>query len=266
VTGRQRPSADTDYQDGNVAAAAELDPLGEAGDGDEHSRLGRSWNPWRAAFFTTLTLAIAGLAVWVVFGSKLLVVRHVVVVGNRQVTAAQVRSAAEVRQGQPLATVDTSAIAGRVDQIAAVLSAHVTRSWPDTIVISVTERTPALAVAADGGGFLLIDEHGVTVRWAARKPAGMPVLTAPPAVLRGSPAVRAAVVVLAQLPRTVRDRLLAVTAPTASTVTLQLTGGITVVWGGPGHASRKAAELAMLLPTHAHFYDVSDPDTVVTQQ
>ena len=50
--------------------------------------------------------------------------------------------------GQPLARVNTGATARRVEQITAVLSASVGRSWPDTIVITVRERTPQLAVAA----------------------------------------------------------------------------------------------------------------------
>jgi len=221
--------------------------------------------PWRIAFFGLLILAVASGAAWVLLGSRLLVVRHVVVLGNHMVSAAQVRRAAAVRAGQPLATVNTVAAADRVDRIAQVLSARVTRSWPSTIVIAVRERTPALAVAAVGRGYLIIDEYGVTVAVTAREPAGLPLLTSPPEVLRGNPAVRAAAIVLRQLPAGLRRQVKSVSALSAATVTLQLTGGITVEWGSPGLASRKAAELALLMGTHARYFDVSDPDTVVTQ-
>jgi cell division protein FtsQ len=221
--------------------------------------------PVRAAFFTVLILAILAGAAWALLGSSLLVVRHVVVTGNRLVTAAQVRAAARIPAGQPLARVDTGAAAHRVQRIAAVLSVSVSRSWPDTVVITVRERTPVLAVRA-AGGYDLVDEHGVIVRWAARRPAGLAVLSAPLAGLRGSGGVRAAALVLRQLPAQLRAQIVAVSAPSATDVTLHLNGGVTVLWGGIGHAAQKWAELELLFKTHARSYDVSDPSTAVTRQ
>jgi len=215
-------------------------------------------------FFGLLILAILAGATWAFLGSSLLVVRHIDVIGNRQVQAAQVRAAARVRAGQPLARVNTTAAAQRVEQIPAVLSATVRRSWPDTIVITVRERTPELAVSA-AGGYDLVDQHGVTVRWVARKPVGIALLSAPPATLRGNRSVRAAALVWRQLPAELRARIVSVSASSATTVTLHLSGGVTVLWGGVGHADQKWAELGLLLKTHARSYDVSDPGTAVTQ-
>lgn len=241
--------------------APDLGPEGTARAG----RARRHVDPVRAAFFGVLILAILAGAAWALLGSSLLVVRHVKVTGNRLVPAAQVRSAAGIRAGQPLARVNTAAAAHRVDRITAVLSATVSRSWPDTIVITVRERTPQLAVPS-AGGYDLVDEYGVTVRWAQRKPAGMPVLSASPAVLRGNPGVRAAAMVLRQLPDALRLRIKSVSAPSATAVTLHLAGGVTVLWGGVGQEAQKWAELELLLRTHAHFYDISDPSTAVTQR
>ncbi len=248
---------------GSAAGLGEPSPGGRGGNGPARTRR-RHGDPWRAALFGVLIMAILAGAAWALLGSSLLVVRHVKVNGNRLVSAAQVRDAAEVRVGQPLARVNTGAIARRVQRITAVLSVSVGRSWPDTIVITVRERTPQLAVAA-AGGYDLVDEYGITVRWAARKPAGMPLLTAPPAVLRGSPDVRAAAIVLRQLPSVLREKIVSVSAVSATAVTLHLIRGVTVLWGSPGQAARKAAELELLLRTHARLYDVSDPSTAVTQ-
>lgn len=230
------------------------------------SRPGRRHaDPWRTAFFGILVLAVLAGAAWALLGSSLLVVRHVEVVGDRLVTAAQVRQAAKIKPGTPLATVNTAAVASRVEQLAPVLSAAVSRSWPDTIVITVRERTPVLAVAEAGGGYQLIDPYGVVVRSAAHRPAGMPLLSPAPAVLPGSPAIRAAAIVLRQLPPEVRARLRWVSAASASAVTLHLAGRVTVLWGGAGRAAQKSAELTLLLRTHARYYDISDPDTAVTR-
>ena len=253
---RQLHAAHPDSDGGNDQFPASPSSPGAAGRG----RAG----PARTVFFGLLVLAILAGAAWALLGSSLLVVRHVEVSGNRLVTAAQVRQAARIRTGAPLATVNTAAAARRVEQLAPVLSATVHRSWPDAVVITVRERTPVLAVAA-AGGYQLIDSHGVTVRQAARKPASMPLLSSPPPVLRGSPAVNAAAAVLRQLPRALRKRIRSVSAASASSVTLHLTGRVTVLWGSARDPAQKLAELGMLLHRHARYYDISDPSTAVTE-
>lgn len=216
-------------------------------------------------FFAGLAVAILAVVAWALLGTSLLVVRQVRVTGGGTlVTAAAVREAARIPLGTPLARVDTAAAARRVERLAPVSSARVTRSFPDTVVISVRLRIPALAVPAPGG-YALLDSHGVAVTSVASPPVGIPLLSAPPAVLRGNPAVRSAALVVLKLPAQLRDRVRSVAAQ-ASSVTLRLTGGITVVWGGPGQSAQKAAELTVLLATGARYYDVSDPATAVTQQ
>jgi len=146
-----------------------------------------------------------------------------------------------------------------------VLSAQVSRSWPDTVVISVRLRTPALAVAS-AGGFDLVDVNGVVIATVARRPAGLPLLrsTAAPARLRGSPAVRAAALVLGHLPGSIRPQVTSVTAAAADTVTLHLRGRITVLWGSASDTAAKARELRALMRTSARYYDVSSPGAAVT--
>jgi cell division protein FtsQ len=221
-------------------------------------------NPWRAAFFGVLILAILGVGAWALLGSSLLVVRHEQVTGNGAIPAAEILAAAAIRHGTPLASVNTAAAARRVERIDQVLSATVSRAWPDTIVISVRERTPVLAVAGRGQ-FALIDPSGVTVRWSRRRPAGMPLLTAAPSQLRGSRDVLAAATVLRDLPGRLREMVASIAAPSPQEVTLRLRGGITVVWGAASQAQAKAGEVLTLLRTGARYYDVSDPNTAVTQ-
>ena len=62
----------------------------------------RTRTRWRAAFFALAGLGlVAGLA-WVLFGSRLLVVRSVAVTGTHHVPAAEVLAAADVPAGMPL--------------------------------------------------------------------------------------------------------------------------------------------------------------------
>jgi cell division protein FtsQ len=218
----------------------------------------------RAAFIIVVAGVIVVGVAWALLGSSLLVVRQVRVTGNGGVPAAEVRSAAGIPDGTPLARLDESAAARRVEAIPQILSAQVSRSWPDTVVIAVRQRTPALAVAGTGGLLDLVDVDGVVVSQVAARPAGMPLLTAPPARLRGSAAVRAAVLVLRGLPAAIRDRVTAVTAPSASAVTLHLSGRVTVDWGGAVRGPAKAREVTALLRTGARVIDVSSPAVAVT--
>lgn len=245
----------TTIQDGNAAQRAEPGVVAASPSGAGHRH--RRW------FAVALVLVILAVAGWALLGPTVLVVRHVRVTGTGAlVPAAAVREAARIPAGTPLARLDTAAAARRVERLPTVLSARVSRSFPDTVVIAVRPRIPALAVPA-GSGYALVDSYGVTVSTVTAVPAGIPVLTSPPPVLRGNPAVRAAALVAERLPAQLRDLVKSVSAA-GGTVTLSLTGGITVVWGGPGQAAQKAAVLTMLLSTHARYYDVSDPATAVT--
>jgi cell division protein FtsQ len=221
--------------------------------------------PWKAAVFALAVLAILVGTVWALLGSSLLVVRSVTVTGIRSVSRAEVIRAAGVAPGTPLIRINTAAVASRVERIAQIQSAQVSRHWPDSIVIAVRERTPALAVAS-GNGFALIDRFGVVVTRVTARPAGMALLVWPGnlAALRGSPAVQAVVTVLRQLPPQLRSLVRAVSAASATTVTLDLRHRITVLWGGTDRPAAKAAELAILMRTKAAFYDLSDPGAAVT--
>ncbi len=168
------------------------------GDGVTFARAGeagpapasRHLTPWRPVFFGAVVLAILAGTGWALLGSSLLVVRHVAVTGNRLVTAAQVRQEAGIKPGTPLATVNGGAVAARVERLAPVLSAAVSRSWPDGIVITamVLRQLPAevrtrlrWVSAASASAVTLHLAGRVTVLWgglgrAAQKSAELTLL------------------------------------------------------------------------------------------
>jgi cell division protein FtsQ len=211
-------------------------------------------------------MAIAGAAAWALLGSGLFAVRSVEVTGTRLVPESEVLAVADVRPGTPLIQVNAGQVAARILAIRQVLGVQVTTSWPNRVVIAVRERTAALAVALPGGGFDLIDADGVVVRQARTRTASMPLFATGTAAsaLPGDPDVAAAAAVLGELPASVRSTVTSLTAPGPDQVTLQLRSGVTVVWGGADDAAAKAAELAVLMATHARYYDVSSPDSAVT--
>ena len=224
--------------------------------------------PWRAVFFALMAIAIVAGVAWALLESRFFVVRAVQVTGTHLVTPAQVRGAAAIPDGLPLIRVNDAAVAHRVEQLHQVQSARVSRRWPDRVVISVTERVPALAVP-DSQGYDLIDKYGVVVESVSQQPLDTPILDLPagsaqPTALRGNQAVYAAAVVVRELPRYLSRELVSVRAPSPDEVTLRLSDGVSIVWGGTDRAAEKAKELAVLMRTLARSYDVSAPGTAVT--
>jgi cell division protein FtsQ len=225
----------------------------------------RRFRRWLAVLLLLSVAGIAGGVTWALLGSGAFAVRSVVVTGTRLVPDSEVLAVADVRLGTPLIRVNTARIAARVLTITDVQSVRVSTSWPHQVVIAVRERTPALAVAVPGG-FDLIDGYGVIVLSVHTKPALLPLYTTSASVsaLRGDPDVGAAAAVLGELPASLRPSVTSVIVPSPDQVTLRLHNGVTIVWGGADDAAAKARALAALMPTHARYYDVSSPDTAVT--
>jgi len=224
-----------------------------------------SINKWKAGFFALLVVAVIAGVAWALVGSKLLVVRSVAVTGTRTVTKAEVSGAADVPLGTPLSKVDQGAVARRVETIRQVASAAVSKSWPDGLTITVTERVPVAAVRMAGGGYDLVDKTGVIVRWSRTRPATLPRLQAAVSGgrLAGDPGVTTATAVLGAAPRWLSSQVAAVSG--SGPVTLRLRDGKTVVWGGADRASVKARELAILMRGPARYFDVSAPGTAITR-
>ena len=218
----------------------------------------RAAMPW--AVTLGVLLVMGGLA-WVVYGTSVLGVREVKVVGTDTLTPAQVEEAASVRLAEPLARVDLDGIRDRVQALPAVERAVVSRGWPTTVEVQVVERTP-VAVVPLGGQFSLIDAEGVAFRTVAKRPAGLPVakLAAPgPADIN----TRSALVVLSSLTAELREELVSISVPAPAQVSLGLRGGRTFVWGDDTESEKKARVATALLERKGDTIDVSAP-TVVT--
>ena len=224
----------------------------------EPARSGRS-RLWLAAGAAVLVLVAAG---WAVGFSGLLGVRTVAVTGVTALSADQVRTAAAVPDGRPLARVDVGGIAERVRGLAGVERVAVARSWPGTIRITVTERR-GIAIVSRDGGIWLVDPDGVVFQRVAARPK-LPLLVLPD-VGPGNPAARSALAAVSALPAPVTAQLVQVKAPTPEQVTLVLTGRRTVLWGGAADSPAKAAVLTALLRRPGTHYDVSTPSVVTVR-
>lgn len=200
---------------------------------------------------------------WVLLASDWLGVDRVQVTGLERLQAAAVVEAAAVESGTPLARVDTGAVERRVAALAPVADVAVRRTWPGTLTVDVTERTPAAGVLEDGR-YTLLDERGVTFATEAALPEGAVRLQVYEPGPR-DPSTLAALEVYAALPDALRSRVRIVRATSASSVVLRLGDGRQVVWGGPGRTETKAAAALALLTKPGTSYDVSAGDVVVVK-
>jgi cell division protein FtsQ len=205
-------------------------------------------------------LAPLALLAWVLLLSPLLAVRTVAVSGTTRLSAEQVRAAADVMRGTPLARIDDDAVVRRVKALRAVAEVRVSRGWPSTLRLHVVERTPVVGVVT-GQGVTLVDAEGVPFAAAPALPAGVVRLQ----VARPGPkdpTTRAALDVLAVLPQPMRGRVRIVRAASPSSVTLVLRDGRRVLWGGVGDTALKAQAAEALLKMPGSVYDVSRPGVV----
>lgn len=210
----------------------------------------------RLAWTVGAIVVVVGL-IAVAYLSPLMSVRSVAVTGARTVSADEIRSAAAISQGTPLLQVDTMAAARRISVIPRIKQARVSRSYPSSLDISVTERVPVVSYGS-GADRKMVDDSGFLFPPVAGD-AKVPVLAT------GHPgpsdaATRAAVTVIAGLPAEIRDHVLTVTADSPVNVVLRLDGNRTVDWGDADRTAQKATTLHYLLGQDGSEYNVSSPD------
>jgi len=204
-----------------------------------------------------IVLAVLGLT-YVVMFTSLIGVRSVDVLGVHDIPPDDVREAAAVESGTPMVRLDTDEIAARVAKLPRVAEVSVSRSFPTTVEIQVTERTPVVVVPA-GDGVHLVDRTGRDYATVRSRPARLPVLKVVK-VAPDDPATHAAVTVLAALPEALRGRVVELSARSAGDVRFTLRNGRVVKWGDAEDNERKAAVLAPLLTRPGKIYDVATPD------
>jgi cell division protein FtsQ len=210
---------------------------------------------WLIASLLVASLLLGG-AVWLAYFSPLLVVRQVVVSGQQQLRSEEIVAAAQVPMGIPLARQDVEGIARRTTTLPAVRAASVSRTWPDTITVTVTERRPLLAIRRPGG-FALVDHEGVAFAESGSAPDGVLLAEVNPT---DRPLLQQVGVVAAALSGGLGREVTVLAATDAQQISLKLKSGVTVNWGSAADSALKADIVtALLQSSRAGFLDVSSP-------
>jgi cell division protein FtsQ len=101
------------------------------------------------------------------------------VTGTQAVPQAEVLAASQVRIGEPYLGVDLAAIQARVAALPRVAAVKVTRDYPSSLHIAVTER-PAVASISSGALFWLVAADGTVLDSATARPPGLPYVASVP--------------------------------------------------------------------------------------
>lgn len=223
----------------------------------------RRWLTWKPVAAVLGLLALVGGGTWLLLFSSTLAVQGVEVTGAETISAAEVREVAAVPDGEPLATVDLEAVRARVEALAEVAGAEVSRQWPDAVRVQVEERVP-VAVVDLGGTLRAMDADGVVFAEYRRAPEGLPRVQATTAI--GIEALQESARVVDALPSDLASRVDHVDVESIDRISLSLRDGRTVVWGSAAESEQKAAVLTALLEQDARVYDVSVPGRPTTSQ
>ena len=252
-------SVTTSRRDRTTTATSETHDADRTADRTNPPR--RRWRRWVAG---VLVVALVGALVWLVAFSPVLSARSVKVEGAGLLSPAQVIAAAQVPIGTPLVRIARGDIARRVEQLPEVRSARVELSFPDAVVIAVTERVAAAYGRAPDGHFTYVDSTGRTFDDLLTAPTGLPLLSPANDVVADPATLAAMGQVAAALPASMRRVVQAITATAPDAVGLTLRDGRLVVWGGSDRNADKIRILPALLRRPGHVFDVSNPDQVFT--
>lgn len=210
-----------------------------------------------------IAAAVAGLLVALVLVVGLLWAFPVLrvsafeVTGNARTPQEQIIDATGVLEGDNLVRVDAGRAAAGVAQLPWARSATVSRGWPGTLRVEITERR-AVLFTREPDGEHLIDEDGVPF-----------VIDVPPEdaveVTGGVDSFADIAEVVNALPEHVRTLVSSVDVPGPHELTLRLHDGRTVYWGASESNHDKALAVQTVIQREGQHWNVSNPAMVTVR-
>lgn len=217
---------------------------------------------WTAGVGSVVALVVL---VIIVTTSPLMSLRTIKVEGTIRLTNQEVIEQLQPLAGLPLARVSAADVARELADVPLIQSVDTRVELPDTLAVSIIERTPLGAVGT-AGNFRVVDQAGVELWSDIVRPSELPLIgVAADAEDRG---FRAIVDALAVIPEDVLRRVDRITASSADTVAFSLRDSDhQVLWGSSEFSAQKARALPAALQaagaSGAKLIDLSTPETVV---
>lgn len=206
----------------------------------------RSLRPWAIAGGALICVATAGAGLT---STSLFHAKSIGVEGERHLSERQVLRIAGIDNDTNVFRLDEGAARRRLERDPWIANAIVSADLPSSVSITVLERVPVAVALTEEDGRQLIAGDGTPLGAAA---AGSAL---PEVRLVGEPgqpgpafdAVAAGAGVAAGMPSAIRLQVELVVIGSDGTITLHLTDGVTVTYGGPDEFEAKAEAIAAIL-------------------
>jgi cell division protein FtsQ len=205
-----------------------------------------------ATGLVVLVVLVVALAHTPWFGAQAITVTGT----HPRTSEAAIVDAAGLEHHPPLISLNTAAVARRVESLPFIATAHVAKHWPDGVEIAVTEREPAVQMAGPGASWSLLDGHGRTLQEVPGRVPGLVVYIVhtadsgvPPApVGRSLPAsADPGLLVGRTLPPAFVAQVVSVTVAADGSISLALDSGVTVLFGSDADRTAKYQDVAAIL-------------------
>ena len=182
--------------------------------------------------------------------------------GDDSATTSEVQAAVEPFASTPLPRLSTSKVSAAVGGVRLVREAHVERTWPRGLRVTVRPRQAVLAVK-EGAAWSLVDDQGVSLSSSPSMPEGMAPTTLPDGDERSRAAGEVAAI-WAAMGDELRSQITMITHD-GQTVSMTLSNSRTLNWGVASENDLKAKVAQVLISQRqARTYDVSSPVHPVT--
>jgi len=223
------------------------DPRIQARRVDVARLLGRSRR--RRIIVVAVVVALAA-GVFGLLHSPVFSARHVTVKGAPVLPRSEVLSVAGLENSPPLIDLDAAVIAARVERLPWVAKAAVKISWPSSVSIRLTERTP-VADVKDAGRYAVCDPTGRVIELLGWRTHSLPVvkISGRPGPAGSLLAVqdRPLAAVAAAMPESLVRRTVEIALSPTAGIVVVLREGITAELGGAGSLAQKFVSLATVL-------------------
>jgi cell division protein FtsQ len=229
------------------AALRERPRREEAASSSTPRRRVRRLTKWVVAIGVIATLVVLG-AQWTLHKSYFRV-QHVTIVGIRHESVAAVLGRSGLALHPSMVGLNDAAIAKRIETFAWVDTVKVTKTWPNSVILTVHENV-AVAVA-------FTPQHVLDFVDAKGEPLGvaplhenlptLDYLTGTPSTWPYATVARGAAYVASQLPRAFTTQVSTITEDAQGSVTLQMTTPVSFIVGRPTNLHAKFVAIASVI-------------------
>lgn len=186
--------------------------------------------------------------------------RGINVHGNHVLTEEYVQQLADIAPDTPMGRVDVRRAAQNIAADPWVETVTVSRDWPSSVDVEVTEHVAVAFIAQDDGTHL-IDSNGVDFLVAEPPPQAIELVGAP---VEDAEAMAAVVDIAASISERARNEIAAIDVAPLNHV-LRTNDGRTIVWGASEDNENKSYALEAVLQMEGREFNITNPQLVTSR-